>query len=115
MQRSHDEQSRSVSSAGLYESDLYVEVPGRELASLMSELGDERIDLLKLDIEGAEYELVPALDMRRLGVKIFSVQVHHTGTVADARRLVAGLRRQGFELVGCRPAVKLTFARAELL
>jgi FkbM family methyltransferase len=115
MQLSHDEQSRSVSSAGLYESDRYVEVPGRTLEGLMGELGDEQIDLLKLDIEGGEYELVPMLELRRLGVKIFSLQVHHTGSVRDARRLIAGLRSQGFELVACRPAVKLTFARAELL
>jgi len=113
MQHSHDARSRSVSSAGLYESDRYVEVPGRTLDSLMRELGDDHIDLLKIDIEGGEYELVPMLDLRGLGVQIFSVQLHHTGSVADARRLIAGLRAQGYELVGCRPAVKLTFARAD--
>ncbi len=81
----------------------------------MAELGDEHIDLLKLDIEGGEYELMRTLDLRSLGAKIFATQVHHTGTVADARRLIEGLRKQGYELVGCRPAVKLTFALAELL
>ncbi len=115
MQVTHDSQSRSVSPAGLYESEDYVEVPGRSLESLMAELGDDHIDLLKLDIEGGEYELLPMLDLRSLGVKIFATQVHHTGTVKDARRLVESLHRQGYELVGCRPAVKLTFARSELL
>jgi hypothetical protein len=76
----------------------------------MSELGDERIDLLKLDIEGGEYELLPLLDLRSMGIKVFAVQLHHTGSVREARRLIAGLRAQGYELVGCRPAVKLTFA-----
>lgn len=115
MQLSHDEQSRSVSSAGLYESDRYVEVPGRTLEGLMRELGDERIDLLKLDVEGAEYGLLPTLDLRGLGVQVFSMQVHATGSVRDARRLIDGLRDAGYLLVACRPAVKLTFARAELL
>jgi FkbM family methyltransferase len=115
MQVSHDIVSRSVSPAGLYESDRYVEVPGRTLESLMAELGDPHIDLLKLDIEGGEYGLLPQLDMRSLGVKIFAVQMHHTGTVTEARALIAGLREQGYRLVGCRPAVKLTFALAELL
>jgi hypothetical protein len=30
----------------------------------MAELGDERIDLLKIDIEGSAYELLPTLDLR---------------------------------------------------
>lgn len=115
MQVTHDRQSRSVSPAGLYESDEYVEVPGRTLESLMAELGDDHIDLLKLDIEGGEYELLPMLDMRGLGVRVFATQLHHTGTIRDARGLIAGLKQQGYELVGCRPAVKLTFVACELL
>jgi FkbM family methyltransferase len=115
MQLTHDPQSHSVSAAGLYDSDRYVELPGRTLSSLMAELGDERVDLLKLDVEGAEYELLPALDLRALGVQVFAVQLHHTGSVRGARRLIADLRRQGYVPIACRPAVKLTFARRELL
>lgn len=115
MQLTHDMQSRSVSSAGLYESKDYVELPGRSLESLMSELGDERIDLLKLDIEGGEYDLVPNLDLQAMGVKVFATQLHHTGTVRDGRRLIEQLREKGYEPVACRPAVKLTFAERELL
>jgi FkbM family methyltransferase len=115
MQVTHDRQSRSVSPAGLYESDEYVEVPGRTLESLMGELGDDHIDLLKLDIEGGEYELLPMLDMRGLGISVFATQLHHTGSVREARSLIAGLKDQGYELVGCRPAVKLTFVASELL
>ncbi|MHB8531940.1 MAG: FkbM family methyltransferase [Solirubrobacteraceae bacterium] len=115
MQVTHDEQSRSVSSAGLYESECYVELPGRTLRSLMAELGDARIDLLKLDIEGGEYEVIPSLDLRELGVKVFATQLHHTGSIGGARKLLAGLRARGYEPVACRPAVKLTFVRADLL
>ena len=115
MQVTHDAQSSSVSSAGLYESRDYLELPGRSLRSLMAELGDERIDLLKLDIEGAEYEVVPTLDLRALGVKVFATQLHHTGSIHQARALIAGLRESGYEPIACRPAVKLTFARRELI
>jgi FkbM family methyltransferase len=115
MQVTHDAQSRSVSSAGLYKSDDFVELPGRTVASLMAELGDEQIDLFKLDIEGGEYEVIPTLDMRALGVKVFATQLHHTGSISGARALVAGLREQGYEAVACRPTVKLTFVLAELL
>jgi FkbM family methyltransferase len=111
----HDLQSESVSSAGLYEARRFVELPGRTLPSLMAELGDPRIDLLKLDIEGAEYEVVPQLDLRGLGVKVFAIQLHHTGSVRQARALIAGLARQGYVPVARRSAVKVTFARADLV
>lgn len=115
MQVTHDPQSQSVSSAGLYESHEWIELPGRTLPSLMAELGDERIDLLKLDIEGGEYEVLPTIDLPALGVKIFATQLHHTGAVPDARRLIARLREAGYEPVACRTAVKLTFVHRDLL
>ena len=115
MQVTHDCNSRSVSPAGLYESDSFIEVPGRTLPSLMAELGDTRIDLLKLDIEGGEYELLHTLDMNALGVKLFAVQLHHTGTVRQARKLIADLRDDGYLPVACRSAVKVAFAHRDVL
>ncbi|MDQ3851003.1 MAG: FkbM family methyltransferase [Actinomycetota bacterium] len=38
-----------------------IEIEARTLRSLMSEAGLERIDLLKLDVEGAEWEVLPQL------------------------------------------------------
>jgi FkbM family methyltransferase len=115
MQRTHHPGSLSVSSAGLYESDEFSELPGRTILSLMAELGDERIDLLKLDIEGSEYTVLPTIDLGALGVKIFSTQLHHTGSVGEARRLIARLREEGYEPVACRPTVKITFVHIDLL
>lgn len=116
MQVTHHTGSRSVSSAaGLYDSQSFVELPGRTLPSLMRELGDEKVELLKLDVEGAEYELMPTLDLRALGVRIFAIQLHHTGTVAQARALIERLQQSGYVAVACVSAVKLTFAARELL
>jgi FkbM family methyltransferase len=115
MQVTHEQVSHAVSSAGLYESEQYVLLPGRTLDSLMAEAGDTQVQLLKLDVEGAEYEIVPTLDLRSLGVEVFSVQLHHVGTVRQARRIIRMIRAQGYETVACRPAVKLTFARRELV
>jgi FkbM family methyltransferase len=115
MQVTHDSASRSVSPAGLYESEDFIELPGRTLPSLMAELGDQRIDLLKLDIEGGEYELLRTFDLNALGVKLFTVQLHHTGSVREARSLIAELGRAGFLPVACRPAVKIAFAHRDLL
>jgi FkbM family methyltransferase len=115
MQITHDAHSRSVSAAGLYDSASFVELPGRTLSSLMAELGDGHIDLLKLDIEGSEYELLATLDLRALGVKVFATQLHHTGSVREARELISRLRGEGYEPAARRSAVKLTFVQKELL
>jgi FkbM family methyltransferase len=111
MQSHHEPDSRSLSAAGLYDTDEWTEVPGYTLASLMREFDDDHIDLLKVDVEGIEYRLMPTLDLPALGVRVFAIQLHHTGSVRDAMRLIDGLRRQGFRLVAQRPTVKLTFAR----
>jgi FkbM family methyltransferase len=115
MQVTHDPGSRSVSSSGLYKSREYVELPGRTLPSLMREMGDDHIDLLKLDIEGSEYDVLPKLDLPALGVKVFSVQLHHTGSVRSARELIGQLAASGYEPVACRPVVKITFVQRDLL
>jgi FkbM family methyltransferase len=115
MQVTHVPGSRSVSAAGLYASDSYIEVPGRTLHSLMAEHGDSRLDLLKMDVEGLEYELLPTLDLNSLGVKVLCVQLHHTATVRHAKRLIGLLQTAGYELIGCRPMVKLTFAHRTLI
>jgi FkbM family methyltransferase len=111
LQVTHEAVSKAVSSAGLYDTNTWVEAPGRTLPSLMRELGDDHIDLLKLDLEGAEYEVIPTLDLTGIGVRVFATQLHHNGSVRDARRLIAGVCEQGFELVAERPVVKLAFLR----
>src|SRR5436190_443925 len=45
MQRTHVPGSRSLSPVHLYDTEDYVEVPGRSLRSLMDELGDDSIEL----------------------------------------------------------------------
>jgi FkbM family methyltransferase len=114
MQVTHDPGSESVSPSGLYESGRHIEMRGLTLRSLMEHFGDERIDLLKLDIEGGEYELLPMLDLPSLGVKVFSVQLHHTSSVRHARALIRRLDTSGYVAVGCCPAVKVTFVHRDV-
>jgi FkbM family methyltransferase len=111
MQRTHIAGSRSLSPADLYDTRDYVEVPGRTVRSLMDELGDSTVELLKLDIEGGEYDLLDDLRLAELGVRVFCTQLHHTASVRRARSLIAGIRAQGYRLVASVPAVKLTFVR----
>lgn len=109
MQRHHEPVSSSLSGARLYDSSAVVPVPARSLRSLMEENEDSGLDLLKLDVEGMEYELIPALGLRELGVRVLCTQLHHNRGPAAARALIRALQADGYRYVGQRPAVKLTF------
>jgi FkbM family methyltransferase len=54
-------------------------VPGRvrRLATIMQELGHDRIDVLKLDVEGAEFEVVPDLIASGVEVDQLLVEIHY--------------------------------------
>jgi hypothetical protein len=64
----------SHSIVNLQHSDRHIEVPVRRLSGMMRELGHSRIDLLKLDIEGAEYQVVQSLLDDGIDVGILCVE-----------------------------------------
>jgi FkbM family methyltransferase len=54
-----------------------VEVPVRRLSTVMRDLGHERIDLLKMDIEGAEYDVLRTLEEDGIYPEQVLVEFHH--------------------------------------
>lgn len=54
-----------------------IEAPVRRLSSAMRNLGHERIDLLKMDIEGAEYAVLKDLLASAIPVRQLLVEFHH--------------------------------------
>lgn len=62
-----------------------IEVPCVDLVSMMRQKGHERIDLLKLDIEGSEYGVLADLLRRRIPVRQIAVEYHH-GILPGIRR-----------------------------
>lgn len=78
-----------------------IEVPAFSLPTVVAKLGHRRIDLLKIDIEGAEYavlESLPALGVQPVQVL---VEFHHRFPgIGPARTVaaVAALRRSGYRL-----------------
>jgi FkbM family methyltransferase len=62
-----------------------MEVSCTDLGSLMAGNGHQHIDLLKLDIEGCEYEVIDDLLLRRIPIRQICVEFHH-GIVPDIRR-----------------------------
>ena len=66
----------------------------RSLESLMRELGHADLALLKLDIEGAEYEVLRALNWGRVRPRALCFEVH--GGLLRSLRLIGFLRKRGY-------------------
>jgi FkbM family methyltransferase len=65
--------------------------------TLMRKLGHDRIDLLKADIEGSEYEVLDALAVAGIHPLVICVEFH--GSTGDTLRALRGLNRHGYALV----------------
>jgi FkbM family methyltransferase len=84
-------------------------VPGFTIADLMAQQGWDEIDVLKMDVEGAEAEILRG-DTRWLDrVGIFVVELHDRIVPGCARALVAALHGRRFqcEIVGSNLAIDL--------
>jgi len=59
------------------QNDHYVSVEMRSLDSFMSEFNHKKIDLLKLDIEGIEYDVITDILNKRIDITQIIVEFHH--------------------------------------
>lgn len=78
-----------------------IEVPAFTLDSIAATLGHERIDLLKMDIEGAEYEVLDTLQESTVKPHQLLVEFHHRFRGIGPQKTVdtiAGLRGMGYRL-----------------
>jgi FkbM family methyltransferase len=72
---------------------LGIEVPAYSVASLMRMLGHSRIDLMKMDIEGAEYESLDAMLADRILPRQLLVEFHHRFPGIGKHRTRASIKR----------------------
>jgi FkbM family methyltransferase len=110
MFRAADPSHRTLSADDIQRTGQATSVPARSLPSLMRELGHDRIDLLKLDVEGAEYELLDLVASRELGIRVLCVEMHPTRGTGPAVRAFRALLAAGFRLVDLRGG-DFTFVR----
>jgi FkbM family methyltransferase len=83
------------------EGSVPVKAPVRTVGSLMSMLGHDAIDMLKMDIEGCEYAVVGQLAGTRLRPGQMLVEFHHGFygfTPAQTHAAVSTLRAIGYEV-----------------
>ena len=78
-----------------------IELPVWRLASIMKSLGHHKIDLLKMDVEGAEYGVIEDLLNGGLAVGQLLVEFHHRWTELGAEKTkesIRALNRAGYSI-----------------
>jgi len=81
--------------------DDVIEVPAYSLATIVRKLGHDRIDVLKMDIEGAEYEVLDGLLKSPVKPTQLLVEFHHRFVENGLERtydIVNRLREAGYQI-----------------
>ena len=102
----------SYSATNIQDTTNPIRVPARTLASIAREFGHDRVDLVKLDIEGAEYPVIEALDLGSLGVRVLCVEFHTHKGLRRMMRAVRSVLRQGYEIAAV-DRTDVTFIRRD--
>lgn len=82
------------------------EVRVRRLTTLMDQLGHGHLDLLKLDIAGAEYAVIDTLASSSIRPTQVLVEFHHHKRhipLARTERALTQLNRLGYRIFDCQP------------
>lgn len=88
----------SHSAVNLQNTSEYFEAPCRSVASLMKELGHGRIDLLKMDVEGAEYEVLDGMMRDAVAPRILCVEFDQPMPTRRTIDMVSRLTDHGYLL-----------------
>ena len=111
----------SCSILNLQKTREFFEAPCRRLSAIMLKNGHPKIDLLKLDIEGAEYRVVDSIIEDGLDIGIICVEYDEANHKLDndyldrIRRSVTRLCDCGYTLVALEPRCNYTFVNNQLL
>lgn len=77
----------------------HIETKARRIGSLMREFGHSRLDLLKLDIEGAEYEVLGNVLDEGIAPRVICVEFDQPMPFRMTISMTRRLRGNGYELV----------------
>ncbi len=84
-----------------------IQVPVYRLASIMKMLGHEQIDLIKMDIEGAEYGVLSDLLSGKIVVRQLLVEFHHRWRevgVEKTKQAIQALHDAGYRIFSVSPS-----------
>lgn len=109
----------SHSIVNLQKTGHYFEAGVRPLAAIMADNRHRRLDLLKLDIEGAEYRVIDSILDADIGIGILCVEFDEINNPLDRhytqriRRAIDRLLQAGFRLIHAEINGNRTFIREE--
>ena len=111
----------SYSALNIQKTDKYIEAKADRLSAVMKKLGHTSIDLLKLDIEGAEYKVLQSIIDDRLDIGIICVEFDEAHFSIDdqfvsrIRNALQALIDYGYVIIDCNEHCNYTLTRKELL
>lgn len=107
----------SHSILNLQKTEDYIEVKVKRLQHVMKDLGHEKIDMLKIDIEGAEYRVIQSILEDSIDIKIICVEYDECFHALDGdykkriRGSVNKLLTAGYSLVCAQGNGNYTFVK----
>jgi FkbM family methyltransferase len=103
----------SHSATNIQDTEAAFEAEVRSVTSLMSELDHDRLDLLKISAEGAEFEILDHVLSAGLNVRVLCVEFAQPAILERVVEYGRRLQGAGYQLVGTGQwrQWKLTFAR----
>ena len=102
----------SHSVVNLQKTETFFEATVRSVPNLMRELGHDRIDLLKIDIEGAEHRVVRSMLAAEIRPTVLCLEIDQPVRPWTFWRTVRRIRGAGYDLVAV-DHWNLTFLRSE--
>jgi FkbM family methyltransferase len=100
----------SHSIVNLQKTDKFIEVPVQRFSSTMRRLVHAKIDLIKLDIEGAEYQVIESILKEKIKVKVLCIEFdesaanHFDGQYIDRiENALKCLIEAGYNLIAKEP------------
>jgi FkbM family methyltransferase len=81
--------------------DIAIIVPVKKLSTIMKELGHKRIDILKMDVEGAEYQVIDDLAHSSIRPHQILIEFHHRFPgvgIEKSKEAIAKIRNMGYLL-----------------
>ena len=103
----------SHSATNLHDTPVAFEAQVRSIPSLMRELGQDRLDLLKLSVEGAEYELLESLAADDVDVAVVGVEFTQPSPPGAAEAALRLMTSRGYKIIHAvvQPRIwRVTFA-----
>ena len=110
----HNPAHVSHSLVNLQGTDSFFEAECTTIGALMRQLGHSRLDLLKLNIEGAEWRVLENVLDERVSCRVLCVLFCQPSAFWRIAAMVRTLRQRGYTLL-CRDGWKFTFVQSAAL